>query len=369
MHALARLLAAVFLALAALFPAVPALVAPAAAQTPVTIGVGPFAKGAVVSLKGTPHLWFADERGTLHWASDTRALAGRGPFSNTRTEVTLEQLRTLPLGEPWLSTSMVKLGEPIFVGRWETTDAAPTLLHVQSLADLQVLGITGDIFSTMVLDKAAWERKYGLNTDTLRRGELPSAGTAAPEPWVPFTAPGGRFSIWAPSFVATPVSPGQAAMPGLPLFPGLTPEEAADLPTDVHVFAFAGVLDGPTVVYVAGSATLPPSALEEIQAVGPDLLFEGIRSELLKQEDVQVLAFRTITQGTVRGREVALMPRTPERRAAGLPPGVAFPNLVITLRVFLDGSKVFVAGTVNTPATTPPPDAGKFLDSFKLLPA
>src|SRR5919199_967779 len=151
MHALARLLAAVFLALAAMFPAVPALVAPAAAQALGPIGVGPFAKGAVVSLKGTPHLWFADERGTLHWASDTRALATRGPISNTRTEVTLEQLRTLPLGEPWLSTGLVNLAEPIYVVKWDTADAAPTLLHVQSLADLQTIGVAGAVFSTVVL--------------------------------------------------------------------------------------------------------------------------------------------------------------------------------------------------------------------------
>src|SRR5438045_1079646 len=134
MHTPVRFCAALLLALCGLLPS---FAAPAAAQAPAAIGVGPFARGAVVSLKGTPHLWFADERGTLHWASDTRALAGHGPIANTRTEVTLDQLRTLPLGDPWLSTGLVKIGEPIYVVKWDTADAAPALQHVQSLADLQ----------------------------------------------------------------------------------------------------------------------------------------------------------------------------------------------------------------------------------------
>ena len=37
-------------------------------------GQGSFAHGAVVALQGTPHLWFADEHGVLHWGGDTRAL-------------------------------------------------------------------------------------------------------------------------------------------------------------------------------------------------------------------------------------------------------------------------------------------------------
>jgi hypothetical protein len=360
-------LAALFLALVALLPA---LAAPAAAQAPAPIGVGPFAKGAVVSLKGTPHLWFADERGTLHWASDTRALSTRGPISNTRSEVTLEQLRTLPLGDPWLSTGLVKLGEPIYVVKWDTADTAPTLLHVQSLADLQTIGVTGAIFSSQVLDKAAWESKYGMSVDPLRRGELPSTGTApAPETWVPFTSPAGGFSIWAPSFVATPVAPGQPVLPGLPSFPGLSPAEAANLPTDIHVFAFAGVLDGPTVVYLAGSARLPDEVLGQIQDIGPDLIFEGIRSELLKQEYVQVLSFRTVTQGTMVGRELSLLPKLPAEATSELPPGFTVPNVVITLRVFLGGNNVFALAAVNAPATAPTPDVGKFFDSFRLLPA
>ena len=38
---------------------------------------GAFSHGTVVALQGTPHLWFADEQGVLHWGGDTRALAGK----------------------------------------------------------------------------------------------------------------------------------------------------------------------------------------------------------------------------------------------------------------------------------------------------
>src|SRR5437764_46259 len=81
---------------------------------------------------------------------------------------------------------------------------------IPALADLQPIGITGAVFSSQVLDKTAWESKYGTGTDPLKRAELPSTGTPpAPETWVPFTSPAGGFSIWAPSFIATPVAPGQ----------------------------------------------------------------------------------------------------------------------------------------------------------------
>ena len=55
-----------------------------------------FPHGTVVALQGTPHLWFADAQGVLHWGGDTRALAGRYINWNNRVEVGLEQLRALP---------------------------------------------------------------------------------------------------------------------------------------------------------------------------------------------------------------------------------------------------------------------------------
>ena len=88
---------------------------------------GAFAPGTVVALQGTPHLWFADAQGVLHWGGDTRALAGRHINWNNRVEVSLEQLRTLPGGDPWLSAGLLKDGDPIYLVKWETEWAEPRL--------------------------------------------------------------------------------------------------------------------------------------------------------------------------------------------------------------------------------------------------
>jgi hypothetical protein len=68
--------------------------------------------GTVVSLLGTPHLWVA-EGGALHWAGDTRALANRSVSWGSRVEITLAELRQTTIGDPWLSTSLVKEGDRI----------------------------------------------------------------------------------------------------------------------------------------------------------------------------------------------------------------------------------------------------------------
>lgn len=71
----------------------------------------PFAHGAVVALQGTPHLWIADEQGTL------------------------------PVGDPWLSAGLLKDGDPIYLVKWESDWAQPRLLHIQSIADVELFGI------------------------------------------------------------------------------------------------------------------------------------------------------------------------------------------------------------------------------------
>src|SRR4051794_12331147 len=105
---------------AALTLAAAAGMAPPAAAAPAA--PGPFAPGTVVALSGTPHLWFADAQGQLHWGGDSRALAGHTISWNSRTEVTLEQLKALPLGDPWLSASLLKMGDPIYLAKWETSE-------------------------------------------------------------------------------------------------------------------------------------------------------------------------------------------------------------------------------------------------------
>ena len=93
---------------------------------------------AVFALSGTPHLWIADEQGTLHWGGDTRALAGKAINWADRRQVSLAQLQTFRIGDPWLSAGLLKMGDPIYLVKWETSEASPTLLHIQSIRDVEL---------------------------------------------------------------------------------------------------------------------------------------------------------------------------------------------------------------------------------------
>ena len=138
-----------------------------------------FSHGAVVALEGTPHLWIADAQGVLHWGGDTRALAGKHVNWNDRTEVTLAQLRGLPVGDPWLSAGLLKDGDPIYLVKWESDWARPRLLHIQSIADVELFGIDGSNYGRFVLDRATWEARYGMSAASLQRSALPAAVTTA----------------------------------------------------------------------------------------------------------------------------------------------------------------------------------------------
>lgn len=144
-----------------------------------------FSHGAVVALEGTPHLWIADAQGVLHWGGDTRALAGKHVNWNDRTEVSVAQLRALPVGDPWLSAGLLKDGDPIYLVKWESDWARPQLLHIQSIADVELFGIDGSNYGRFVLDKATWEARYGMSAASLQRSALPAAVTtviATPTP-------------------------------------------------------------------------------------------------------------------------------------------------------------------------------------------
>lgn len=134
-----------------------------------------FAPGAVVALRGTPHLWIADAQGVLHWGGDTRALTGKHVNWSDRSEVTLEQLRGLTVGDPWLSAGLLKDGDPIYLVKWETDWERPRLLHIQSIADVELFGIDGSNYGRFVLDRATWEAKYGMSAASLQRSALPAA--------------------------------------------------------------------------------------------------------------------------------------------------------------------------------------------------
>jgi hypothetical protein len=181
---LVRTVAAGLLLAAAVLPALPASRAQAA---PPAQGV--FARGAVIGLQGTPELWFADDQGVVHWGGDTRALAGRDVNWATRLEVTLDQLQRLPRGDPWLSAGLVKLGDPIYLPKWETAAAAPALYHIQSIEDVQLFGISGTNYGALVLDGDAWRGRYGFDPTSLPRAELEAVSGATEVPAAPEVAP------------------------------------------------------------------------------------------------------------------------------------------------------------------------------------
>jgi hypothetical protein len=164
--------------------AVPALAGPAAQVT-----ANPL---SVLSLIGTPHLWIADEQGILHWGGDTRGLVGRNINWSDRRDITLDQLRAFRRGDPWLSAGLLKQGDPIYQVKWETNQDRPTLLHIQSIADVEIFGIDATNYGRFVLDAVAWEQRYGISVASLTRGVLQpavppaatatSAATASPTP-------------------------------------------------------------------------------------------------------------------------------------------------------------------------------------------
>ena len=129
--------------------------------------------GAVVALQGTPHLWIADEDETLHWVGDTRALAERQVNWGQRSEVTLSELEDLRRGDPWLSAGLLKEGALLYLVHWPSEAAAPRLLHIQSVADLELFGVSWRNYGALVYEPAAWEQEFGLAVASLDRAALP----------------------------------------------------------------------------------------------------------------------------------------------------------------------------------------------------
>src|SRR5689334_20439427 len=85
--------------------------------------------GQVIGLQGTPHLWISDALGVLHWGGDTRALSGRQIDWENRLDLRVDELKFLPIGDPWLSLPLLKDGAPIYLPKWEANEPFPRLLH------------------------------------------------------------------------------------------------------------------------------------------------------------------------------------------------------------------------------------------------
>ena len=155
--------------LAAMLPSTGA----ASAQSQRCSADGTYPEGAVFTLEGTPHLWIF-QVGALRWVGDTRALAGMELRWDRQCTMNTGLLQRVQVGDPLLSLGLVKIGDPIYLAKWETTDALPRLLQIQSLADVAVFGINGDNYGRFVLDRGPWEQRYGFNADVLARGALPA---------------------------------------------------------------------------------------------------------------------------------------------------------------------------------------------------
>jgi hypothetical protein len=165
----------------------------AAVLVPFSVSAQPAAqsvgRGALYALRGTPHLWIGGDDGALHWAGDTRALLDRFVDWSSRREVSLDELRALRRGDPWLSTGLLKMGDPIYLVKWETAATAPVLLHIQSLADVELFGLNSANYGALIQERAALERRLGVSVDTLQRGALEPAvpPTVTPTPAVTAT--------------------------------------------------------------------------------------------------------------------------------------------------------------------------------------
>jgi hypothetical protein len=145
--------------------------------------------GTVIALSGTPHLWIGDDQGMLHWGGDTRALAGKYVNWGDTRQVNIDQLRSFRMGDPWLSAGMLKIGDPIYLVKWETSETQPRLLHIQSIGDVEIFGINTSNYGRFVMERSTWERQFSFNVDMLQRAELASAipPTVTPTPAVTVT--------------------------------------------------------------------------------------------------------------------------------------------------------------------------------------
>jgi len=74
---------------------------------------------------------------------------------------------------------MPKIGEPIYLAKWETDEDAPRLLHIQSIADVELFGIGTANYLNFVMDRPVWEQRYGFNVGLLQVGPLASPASFA----------------------------------------------------------------------------------------------------------------------------------------------------------------------------------------------
>ncbi|HET7769953.1 MAG TPA: hypothetical protein VFN74_14345 [Chloroflexota bacterium] len=117
---------------------------------------------------------------------------------DSRRSVSVDELRSAPIGDPWLSAGLVKLGDAIYLMKWESGWGAPELRRMRSLDDARLFGINGATYGRTVMDGETWEFLHGHRIEALERGELEPVVPAAPA---------------APAVPAAPTGPTRAAPP------------------------------------------------------------------------------------------------------------------------------------------------------------
>ena len=150
--------------------------------------------GTPIRLEGTPHLFLVSaDSPQLHWVGDTRALSQYPVFWNQQRTWSYWVFRRwgfLWMGDPYLSAGLLKDGDPIYLVKWEQHWAEPILYHIQSIKDVELFGINARNYGKFVLDKAAWEAKYGFDASTLQRVALRPATWGQWRPYESSTSPG-----------------------------------------------------------------------------------------------------------------------------------------------------------------------------------
>jgi hypothetical protein len=126
----------------------------------------------VVQLDGTPHLYLADERGILHWGSDTRSLTGQYIDWNRRRTMSNAEIAALPAGDPLLSHGLVQIDGATYLVKWETEEKAPRLLQMRSYADGQPYGLHAENLGRLVVHPSDVENAVGMPLAGLERGVL-----------------------------------------------------------------------------------------------------------------------------------------------------------------------------------------------------
>ncbi len=132
--------------------------------------------GTPIRLEGTPHLFLVSaDYPQLHWVGDTRALSKHPVFwdqQKTWPYWVFRRWGSVWVGDPYLTAGLLKDGDPIYLVKWEQNWTEPRLYHIQSIEDVELFGINARNYGNFILEKAAWEAKYGFDADTLQRSPL-----------------------------------------------------------------------------------------------------------------------------------------------------------------------------------------------------